>query len=428
MTLLHFSFLILGLVLLGVAGFFSASETIITSVSRAQLHSRRQDVRTQAVRALQERLGLTLSSILVANQLINQSVAAVATWLAIEFLGESFLPLTAFLFGLFVIVYVEIMPKITVIQDPLRYALSSATFLTTCCKGLRPITQALEAVALFSLRLVGIKAKSSGQTLIADEELRGAIDLHAEGGVEEEQERLMLKNVLDLAEVSVGQVMVHRKKLEMLQVTANAEEMVQQILDCSYSRIPLWKEHRENIVGILHIKTLFRALQKAASEGGKVDPVALASPPWFVPESTTLFDQLQAFRARHEHFALVVDEYGSLMGAITLEDVLEEIVGEITDEYDATTTGIAAQSDRGVVVEGEILIRDLNRKFNWDLPEESSTIAGLVMHEARRIPEVGQTCVLPGYVVEVLKRQHNRLSLIRIEPMKPEQEKGEISA
>jgi Mg2+/Co2+ transporter CorB len=416
-SVLHVAFLVLIFVLLGVAGFFSASETVITSVSRAQLHRHRRNVRAQAVQVLQERLGLTLSSILVANQLINQGVTAAATWLAIEFLGEAFLPVTAFLFGLFVIVYVEILPKLAVIQDPVRYALSLSSFLTYCCKGLRPVTRALETVALFSLRLVGMKAQSSGNMHPAEEELRGAIDLHATGGTEEEQERLMLKSVLDLADVSVEQVMVHRKKLEMVEVSSDLEEVVAKILDCPYSRVPLWKGSRENIVGVLHVKTLFRALRKAASHA--VDPVALAAPPWFVPESTTLLDQLQAFRTRHEHFALVVDEYGTLMGAVTLEDVLEEIVGEIADEHDASVTDPPARSDRWVVVEGEILIRDLNRKFNWELPgEEASTIAGLVMHEARRIPEVGQVCILPGYVVEVLKRQHNRLSLLRIAPQK----------
>jgi Mg2+/Co2+ transporter CorB len=255
--------------------------------------------------------------------------------------------------------------------------------------------------------------------------LRGAIDLHAAGGVDEEQERLMMKSILDLNEIAVGQIMVHRKKLETVEVCADADKMIDQVLSCPYSRVPLWKDNRENIVGVLHVKTLFRALQKAAENPeGKMDPVSLASPPWFVPESTKLFDQLQAFRARHEHFALVVDEYGTLMGAITLEDILEEIVGEIVDEYDVTASGISAQSDQSVVVEGEILIRDLNRRFNWNLPEEeAATIAGLVMHQERKIPEIGQTCALPGYVVEVLKRQKNQICLLRISPQKNDRPK-----
>ncbi|MDR2417018.1 MAG: CNNM domain-containing protein [Holosporales bacterium] len=425
MTFLPAVFLVLILLLIGVAGFFSASETVVTSVSRAQLHNRRNDVRAIVLRTLQENLGLTLSSILVGNQLISQSVTAVATWLAIEFLGESFLPITAFLFSLFIIVYVEILPKLVAIQNPVHYALSSAPLLTIFCKVLHPVTRFLESVARASLRLVGIKVLSTGHPPCSDDELRGAIDLHATGGAEEEQERLMMKSILDLNEVSIGQVMVHRKKLEMIEVCASTREMIEKILACPYSRIPLWQGNRENIVGVLHVKTLFRALQKAASNPKKnVDPVALASPPWFVPESTTLFDQLQAFRARHGHFALVVDEYGALMGAITLEDILEEIVGEIVDEHDVTATGISTQSDQSVVVEGEILIRDLNRQFNWDLPEEeAATIAGLVMHHTRKIPDIGQVCTIPGYAVEVLKRQQNRICLLRVSPQKNAQSK-----
>ncbi|MDR1910441.1 MAG: CNNM domain-containing protein [Holosporales bacterium] len=416
MTLLPFVCWVLILILVCVAGFFSASETVVTGVSQAQLYNKRNDARAVALRALQENLGLTLSSILIANQLISQSVTAVATWLAIEFLGESFLPITAFFFSLFIVVYVEIVPKLIAIQNPVHYALTFSSLLTTFCRVLYPITRFLEAVARASLRLIRIKVVSTGRIHCPDEELRGAIDLHATGGVEEAQERLMMKSILDLNEVSVGQVMVHRKKLEMIEVCAQPEEMIKKILSCPYSRIPLWRTNRENIIGVLHVKTLFRALQHVThTPEATVDPVSLASPPWFVPESTTLFDQLQAFRARHEHFALVVDEYGALMGAITLEDILEEIVGEIVDEYDVTASGIATESDQSVVVDGEILIRDLNRQFNWELPEEeAATIAGLVMHCARTIPEIGQTCVIHGYCVEVLKRQQNRICQLRI--------------
>jgi Mg2+/Co2+ transporter CorB len=404
-------------VLIGFSGFFSASETVITGASRAQLHNeeKKHDTRATAVRILQEKFGPTLSSILIANQLINQSVAAVATWLAIELWGESVLPVTAFLFSLLVIIYAEILPKLVVIQNPTQYALTFAHVLTVICKLLRPVTHFLEATARFSLRLIGLKIRFVESSPISDDELRGAIDLHAAGGIEEERERLMLRSILDLHEVTVGQIMVHRKKLEMIEVSQNAEDMIIKILDCPYSRIPLWKENRENILGVLHVKTLFRALQEVKAEASTVDPISLAAPPWFVPESTTLSDQLQAFRMRHEHFALVVDEYGTLMGAITLEDILEEIVGEIVDEYDVAATGISVQSDQSIIVEGAVLIRDLNRRFDWDLPEEEvSTIAGLVMHKVRKIPAVGQKCIFPEFTIEVLKHQHNRISLLRI--------------
>ncbi|GHT98088.1 hypothetical protein FACS1894126_3200 [Alphaproteobacteria bacterium] len=233
------------------------------------------------------------------------------------------------------------------------------------------------------------------------------------------KKKIMLKSILDLEEVTVSHVMVHRKNLKTINALFPIEKIAEELVNCSFSRVPLWKDNPENIIGILKTKTFFRALQ---TENGNVEQIkinGLLSQPWFIPETTHLLDQLQNFRKKREHFALVVDEYGDLMGCITLEDILEEIVGEIVDEYDDNTaSGMRIQPDGGIIAEGSTPIRDINRQFDWSLPEDdAATIAGYVMHELRKIPDVGQTYVLSNFKIEILRRQRNQIGLVKITPV-----------
>lgn len=227
----------------------------------------------------------------------------------------------------------------------------------------------------------------------------------------------MLRSILDLADVEVGEIMVHRKTVVMIEAGQPAAAMVDKVLASPFTRVPLWREQPENIVGVLHSKALLKALRAAGGNLDGLDILALAAKPWFIPESTSLLNQLQAFRKRHEHFALVVDEYGSLMGIVTLEDILEEIVGEIVDEHDVVVAGVRPQGDGSYVVEGSVTIRDLNRQFEWDLPdEEAATVAGLILHESRRIPEVGQAFMFHGFRFEILRRLRHQITSIRMTP------------
>ncbi len=254
--------------------------------------------------------------------------------------------------------------------------------------------------------------------LSAHEELRGAVDLlHHEGSVEK-LDRDMLSGLLDLPDLTVSDVMIHRT--EMITVCADdpPEEVVKAVLAAAVTRIPLWKGTPENIVGVLHVKDLLRALQGAEGNPSKVDVTTIARPPWFVPDIRPLSEQLKAFRRRKTPFALVVDEYGEVMGLVTLEDILEEIVGDITDEHDVVVPGVRPQPDGSVNVDGGVPIRDLNRAMEWNLPDdEATTIAGLVIHEARSIPEPGQTFTFHGFRFRVLRRERNRITTLRITPL-----------
>jgi len=255
-----------------------------------------------------------------------------------------------------------------------------------------------------------------------DEVLRTAIEEHISDdeieAAEVKQERKMLRSILDLAEVTVVEVMTHRRQMVTIDADLPAGEIVDAALASPFTRLPLWRDEPDNIIGVLHAKSLLREVRAA---GGKMANFAIeeiASPPWFVPDGTSLLDQLQVFRARREHFALVVDEYGSLLGLVTLEDILEEIVGDISDELDTHVAGVFPQPDGSYIVDGTVTVRDLNREFDWELPDETdySTIAGLVIYESRHIPEVGQTFTFFGFRFEILKRQRNQVATIRVMP------------
>ncbi len=255
-----------------------------------------------------------------------------------------------------------------------------------------------------------------------EEALRSAIEEHtsddAGEAAEIRQERKMLRSILDLAEVTVVEVMTHRRQMVTIDADLPAAEIVDAALASPFTRLPLWRGEPDNVIGVVHAKSLLREVR---GRRGKIEALnidAVASQPWFVPDTTSLLDQLQAFRARREHFALVVDEYGSLLGLVTLEDILEEIVGDITDELDTHVAGVFHQPDGSYIIDGTVTVRDLNREFEWELPDETdySTIAGLVLYESRHIPEVGQTFTFFGFRFEILKRQRHQIQTLRLTP------------
>jgi Mg2+/Co2+ transporter CorB len=261
------------------------------------------------------------------------------------------------------------------------------------------------------------------------EELRGAIELHAGSAEEIQDTGQMLHSILDLDDVPVSDIMIHRRNMTMLDADLPIEEIVNQALSSPHTRIPIYRGDPDNIVGVLHAKALLRALHANLWKFEGLDIVALAGKPWFIPDSTNLLAQLEAFRSRHEHFAIVVDEYGGLMGIVTLEDILEEIVGDISDEHDIKVVGVTAEADGSYVMDGTVTIRDLNREFGWQLPDEhASTIAGLVLYEARRIPMVGQIFVFYGFRFEILDRRRNQITRVRLAPPVPEPKEGEAAA
>jgi Mg2+/Co2+ transporter CorB len=285
-------------------------------------------------------------------------------------------------------------------------------------KVLGPALMAIEALVRWLLKLVGMNVGKDQAVLSAHEELRGAVDLlHREGGVES-SDRDMFGGVLDLRELALSDVMIHRTNMITLNADDSPGDVVNAVIASPVTRIPLWRENPENIVGVLHVKDLLRALHAVDGDAAKVDIASLMTPPWFVPDTRSVSEQLKAFRRRKTPFALVVDEYGEVEGLVTLEDILEEIVGDITDEHDVAMPGVRRQPDGSVNVDGAVPIRDLNRVMDWNLPdEEATTIAGLVIHEARSIPEVGQSFTFHGFRFRVLRRARNRITALRIQPL-----------
>ncbi|MCH7942256.1 MAG: CBS domain-containing protein, partial [Proteobacteria bacterium] len=320
-----------------------------------------------------------------------------------------------------VVIFADVLPQTYALRNADRIALAVAPIMRIMVVVLSPITLAVQAVVRATLALLGVAAHAGDPALSAEQELRGAIDLHSRGGAMVKQERDMLGSILDLEDVEVSEIMVHRKGMTVIDADAPASQTIERVIASPYTRIPLWRDDPDNIIGVLHSKDLLRLVHGNEGKIDDLDLVAAALAPWFIPDSTTLLLQLQAFRRRRAHFSLVVDEYGALMGMVTLEDILEEIVGDIADEHDVAFTGVRINADGSYTVRGTVTVRDLNREFEWDLPdEEASTIAGLVIYEAQRIPEMGQSFAFHGFRFEVLTRQRNQITSLRLTPPAPE--------
>lgn len=415
-------------VLLLLSAFFSGSETALTAASRPLMHQLEQNGEQKAA-IVNRLLGNTdrlIGSILLGNNLVNIFASALATSALITLFGEAGVVYATLGMTLLVLIFAEILPKTFAYRNANKVALWIAPVINFLVILFSPVTHAIQIVVQLTLRMFGADPDFKEGLGPSSEELRGAIELHRGEGTEVGQERAMLRSILDLTEVEVGEIMTHRKNVTMIDADEPPEAVVAQVLGSPFTRIPLWRGEPDNILGVIHAKALLRSVSAMEGKLQGLDVVELAADPWFVPESTALLDQLQAFRRRREHFALVVDEYGSLMGIVTLEDILEEIVGDIADEHDVDVPGVIRQPDGSYVVQGTVTIRDLNRRFEWGLPdEEAATVAGLVLHEARRIPEVGQAFNFHGLRFEILRRLRNQITAIRITP--PRENKEEIA-
>ncbi len=407
------------LLLLAVSAFFSMSETAITGSSRARMHAldASGDTRARRVNRLFELRDRLIGTILIGNNLVNTASATLTTAVLLTVFGEVGIAYATVAVSVLIIVFAEVLPKTIAINDPDRFALKVARPLSIAVKILYPLAFAVEWTVKQILRIFRITL-GAGAGLSAAQEIRGQVDLlHKEGSVGK-GERDMLGGLLDLEELEVSDVMVHRTKMRAIQADLPPGEIVREVLASPYTRMPLWRGEPDNIVGVLHAKDLLRALDAAGGDASKLDIEDLALEPWFVPDTTALRDQLRAFLKRKTHFALVVDEYGEVEGLVTLEDIIEEIVGDIKDEHDAGATGVRRLRDGAVQCDGAVPIRDINRVMDWRLPdEEATTIAGLVIHEARAIPEVGQAFTFYGFRFEVMRKQRNRITSLKVTPL-----------
>ncbi|PSC02944.1 hypothetical protein SLNSH_21390 [Alsobacter soli] len=405
---------------LALSAFFSGAETALTAASRARMHALQDggDKRAGIVNRLllaRERL---IGAMLIGNNVVNIGASAFTTSVLVSFFGAEGVIYATVAMSVLVVVFAEVMPKTVAINKPDQAALLLARPVSWIVALFGPVTMAIEAFVRVTLRLFRIDISEHKSVLSASEEIRGTVDLlHREGGVQKEARR-MFGGLLDLEELGVSDVMIHRTKMRTISADLSSEEIVREVLSSPYTRLPLWSGTPENIVGVLHAKDLLRALDAVKGDASKLDVRAIALDPWFVPDTTSLADQLKAFLSRKTHFALVVDEYGEVMGLVTLEDILEEIVGDIKDEHDLSVQGVRPHPDGSVSVDGSVPVRDLNRAMDWNLPdEEATTIAGLVIHEAQIIPDAGQVFTFYGYRFQVLRKSRNRITALRITPV-----------
>ena len=398
---------------------FSGSETALTASSRAAMLRLEKQGNADAVivnRLLAEREQM-IGALLIGTNVANIAGSTLATGLFLEWFGDIGVVYATVVMTMLVVVFCEILPKTVAINAPDRISLLVARPMESVVKLLGPILYAIGRLVRWMLARTGFALGETAPLLPAHEELRGAVDLlHREGSVEK-HDRDMLGGLLDLRDLTVGDVMIHRTEM----ITFNVEDPPQEIIDTvieKVSRVPLWRDSPENIIGVVHARDILRALQAEHGDASKIDLAAIARPPWFVPDLRPLSEQLAAFRRRKSPFALVVDEYGEVMGLVTLEDILEEIVGDISDEHEVVLSGVRPQPDGSVNVDGAVPIRDLNRAMEWHLPDaEATTIAGLVIHEARSIPEAGQNFTFHGFRFNVLRKSRNRITALRITPL-----------
>jgi len=376
-----------------LSAFFSGSETALTATSKARMHAMEKNGSRRAglVQKLISRPERLLGAILLGNNLFMTAL---------------------------VVIFAEVLPKTYAIINSDKFALKVSPIMKVMVFMLAPITTLVQFIVRRTLKIFGVDIEEGVRVLSAHDELRGAIDLHMKEGSVVKDDRNMLGGILDLRELEVSDLMVHRTAMNMIDLDQPSEKIVGQVLNSNFTRIPIYKDETDNIVGILHAKDLLRALHKEGSSPKTLDIKSLCSKPWFVPEATSITDQLNAFLKRKSHFALVIDEYGELMGLITLEDIIEEIVGEIEDEHDSDTAGVRPLPNGIVNVDGSVSIRELNRAMEWSLPEEEATsIAGLIIHETGTIPEIGQTFTYYGFKFEVLRKKRNQITALRITPV-----------
>ncbi len=412
-------------ILIVLGAFFSASETALTASSKERLHAREKDGSRRAalVNKIRSKKDQMIGAMLLGNNFVNTLGAALATGVMIKMFGETGIVYATAIMTVLILIFAEVLPKTYAVHRAENFAMRYVYLISLFIRLFAPVTGAVAWIVRVFLKMFGIdisKVKPGSHL----EVLRGVIDMHR-GADEIQEQRVMLRSILDLFEVTVGDIMVHRQNVHMIDAGRPLDEIVGDVLESGYSRLPVWEDRQENIIGMIHMRLLLKEMHDKGGDFSKVDINAAMLEPWFIPETTSLFDQLQAFRERKEHFATVLDEYGTFMGIVTLEDILEEIVGEIDDEVDENVPGVKRGKGGSYLVEGSVTIRDLNREFDWRLPDDYySTVAGLILYESEAIPDAGHVFNFHGLKFEVMKRKSNRITRVRITPPKKAKKKA----
>ena len=406
------------LVLIGLNAFFSLAETALTAASKAKMTTLEKEGDKNAARVnklLEERASM-IGAILLGSNLVTIAASAISTSILTKEYGPAGAAISTLVLTPVLVIFGEVLPKSMAINGADTISRNVSLPVKIMVTLLSPIMFVMTGIVAMLMKLLGVKGEvyTSEQALA---EIRGAVEMGRQTGVFEKSDKDLLGGVLDLKDLDVSDVMVHRKSLKTLDIDLPPREIINQLIGTVHSRIPLYHDEPENIVGVLHTKDVLKAVGENDGDLDKVDIKSIMTQPWFVPDTTPLQEQLEAFQKKRNHFAIVVDEYGVLQGLVTLEDVLEEIVGEIADEHDIAKQGIRPQPDGSINVDGWVPIRDVNRYMEWELPDEDAvTVAGLVIHEAQTIPKVGQSFSFHNFRFLVLRRQRNQILALRITP------------
>ncbi len=408
------------LILIFLSALLSASEIALIGSSRSRIHHlvKKKNLKASIVEKLLYKLEPVIGAILLGNTFLNILATTLMTGALIKIFGEKGIVYATLCMMFIILLFAEVMPKLYAVRYPEKSALFLSFFISKLIILLKPFTIFIQKLSQIIWKLAGINLNTPKNKNEHEENLRGAIELHRNEEPETHEESHMLKSILDLDDVTVNEILIHRKDMVTINIDQPTDNIINYILSSPYTRYPMWEKTPENIIGILHARDVLKALRTSHTKKTKhIDLRPLLSQPWYIPKSTSLFDQLQAFRKKKEHFAFVIDEYGALQGIITLEDILEEIVGEINDEHDTSSQISEEQADGSLVIKGHTTLRDLNRKFSWDLPDnDATTLAGLVLYTCRIIPKEGQEVQVCGFRIVILERQRNQLTKLKIYP------------
>ena len=412
--------------LLIVSAFFSGSETALTGASKAKLTALKAKGSKMATRALalKENGESLLGALLLGNNLVNILATSLATSLMTALFQDNGVIVATFTMTFLILVFAEIMPKTYAITNPESVSIKVAGLVRFFVFVFTPFIKAVRFFVRFIFHIFGVRSDDNIEEM-ATEEIAGAISLHHSEGAVKKEARDILLGALDLGNREVEEIMLHRSQIEMISTDSSPSEIFEKCLNSPYTRLPIYKNTPENVIGVLHAKDVLRSFKRfgfgQSTSKFNVNDIKIldvAMKPYFVPETTTLDQQMKQFLKRKSHFALVVDEYGALRGLITLEDILEEIVGQISDEHDVIEQQVKELNDSSIIVEGNMTIRDLNRHRDWNIPdEEANTVAGLVIHEAQSIPSEKQIFIFNGFRYEILKRKGNRITKIKIKKL-----------
>ena len=405
-------------ILLILSAFFSGSETALTASTRSRLtglNIKGKKNAQIAINLLNDKESL-IGAILLGNNLVNILASSLATSLLIKMFGNSGVAYAVIIMTVLIVIFAEILPKSYAISNSEKMALTISPIIRPFVFFLSPITWLMEKIVHGILAIFGMNYIKNSRSLSVQDEIRGTVDLHHKEARLYKFDKDMVKGILDLSVIGIEDVMVHRSNMFTVNIDDDANNIINAVINSPYTRIPVWKNDAENIIGIIHAKNLLRLIStKKNLPILNEDIKKTLLEPWFVPETTTLKEQLQMHLNKRTKLAIIVDEYGALMGMISLEDIIEEIVGDISDEHDVIVKGVDVNSDGSFNINGNVEIRDLNREYGWELPDsEANTISGLVIHESRSFPKPGQKFNYYGFQFEILKTQSNQISLLKV--------------